>query len=283
MKYSHKVITCYIGIVFITSGFYIYFKNLERKRQLEAMREGMISLDDIGNFFSNFPNMISNALSGPLQPIINLVNEIEDFFSSIPRRLQNVNNGFEDIGRAFLLEFKNLGASLEMGYDDISGFFALIPTVFPFLGRFFTQYIGPRIMCGVKKVGNFRYCFLYYILEIIGQTIYSIWVRLPLFLILTLVGIDLMPYVDMIWEFIDCIDIFFYSAIGFHIFRWSDDVMDRCFECRGLQPLPEFPTKPFNDQISKIDTDFSTTIPNLLKQPADLFKRAGSDFQAVFN
>jgi len=280
MKYSTKIIVCYVCIIFITSGFFVYHKNQEYEaRKPPPIKEGM---DDLGK-------SISNAILGPIQPLIDIGNEISQFFQSIPGRFQHLTDGFADIGKALELQFVNLGLSLKTVFVDIWDFISLIRLVFPFLGTFFTQYLGPRIMCGIVKIENLSYCMLFYVMEAIGQAIYTVVVRLPVWIVkISPLNTDLNPYIDSIWDIAYCLDSFIYGAVGFHVLRWSDNVMDKCFECRGLQPMPEFPTQPFKDQIHKIHTDYNTadhdkTIPSLLNAPYGLFKQAGSDFVAVFN
>jgi hypothetical protein len=180
MKYTNKVIVSYIGIIFITSGIYVYFNGARTK-----IREGMglndigRFFDSIGDFFSHFPDMLAK----PFKPVMDFISKVSSFFATIPSRIKSVDRGFEDIGQGIKLEFVNLGKALRIGGDDIGGFLGLIPSIFPYMKEYFIQYVWPRLTCSVQKVKDFRYCFIYYVAELIGQIIYSIHVRLPLFIL----------------------------------------------------------------------------------------------------
>jgi len=249
----------------------------------KPVQEGF-GLDDIPNFFNNLPGEITGPIMEPIDFIIGFVNKINDFFSSIPRRIQDVNTGFEDIGKALMGELNALGTSWDTGIDGIKGIASIIPNdVGPYLNDFFTKYLNSIIMCGVHKVENLTYCFFYYILEVIGQALYTLMVRLPVFLLQMITGFDMIPYVNMGWKGIDALDSFIHGAVGFYPFRWSDTVMDKCFECRGLLPMPQFNMADANAKVDAIKTDFNVTIPRLMSEPVHIFADAGSSFQAAFN
>ena len=278
MQYLHKIAICYIGIILITSIFYLYFK-------IEIpVQEGM-SINDIGKtlgkmgaFFSDFPKLLSK----PFEPITEFINRIKADLDEIPGRIKKFGSSFDKLGDALGAEFTNIGKSLQIGGDDIGGFLELIPTIFPYLGKFFGQYLGPRINCGIEKIGNLNYCFFYYFMNMLGETIYTIFARGPIFLIKLISGFDLNPTALMLWDGVYCLDDFLYGMFGYHFIRWSDEIMDKCFLCKNLKPIPIFNTQPFNAQIAKIKTDYKTTIPNLLNEPVSIFKAAGSEFKSVF-
>jgi len=261
MQYLHKIIICYIGIILITAIIFIL------KIQPEPTQEGM-SLNDIGKTLGNIRSFFTN---------------ITKDLKQLPIRVNKFLSSFDTLGKALNSEFTNIGAALKLGGDDIGGFFELILTIFPYLGKFFSQYLGPRINCGIEKIGNLNYCFFYYFMNMLGETLYTIFVRGPIFLIKLVSGFDLNPIAIMLWDGIYCMDDFLYGMFGYHFIKWSDEIMDKCFLCKNLKSMPVFDTQGFNDQIAKIKTDYKTNIPKLLNEPVTIFKQAGSEFKSVFS
>lgn len=257
MQISHKVIISYIGIVLITSIIFLYYKNKQ------VIREGA---------------------ANPFKEISGFIKKITAAFKEIPIRINNFGKSFATVGKALGLEFTNLGKSSKLFVNDTE---SVIGTVFTsisdYLKNLFIKYLGPRFECGIQKIKDFNACFKYYFFNLISETLYSIFFGLPIFLIKLGSGFDLEPTFNMIWEGICCIDDFIYGMVGYHFIRWSDEIMDQCFLCKNLTPLPTFPDKPINDQIQKMQTDIHKTIPRLLNEPIKTFKEAGTQFKSVFS
>ena len=75
-------------------------------------------------------------------------------------------------------------------------------------------------------------------MEIIGQIIY-----LPfrfLIWLLTYMGIYDLECVERdFWSGVSDVDCFIYSLVDFHLFRYSEEVLEKCYSCNpGPFPLP---------------------------------------------
>ena len=265
MLYTHKIIICYIGIIFITAIVFLYYKN---KKDF-PVREGL-KLPD-------FKKLISNALTKPFKPVLDFIAKVNDVFTQFPKRFKMLKAGFEKIGKGIEKLFLGIPAAATLGANDIGGFST---SVGDYIQKLFIQYIGPGIECGFQKIGDFNNCFKYYGFNLFMETMYSIVIGLPIFIVKTGSGglIDLEPTINTIWEGIVCIDEFIYGAVGYHFIQWSDDIMEKCFLCSKLKPAPS--TGPILNSISKIKHDFNYTIPKKLwNGPTNDWKSSASNFK----
>jgi hypothetical protein len=267
----HKIILIYVGIIILTSIIFIYFKHKEEE---ERRREG--------NFFDDISNTIND--------IKNFVNDITRFFRSIPGRVSNFSKAFDKVGKGLKTSWLNLGLSLNEAGDNVGAFF-------PLIGKYFNNYLASRLKCSFEKMGKFKPCFKYYLLELIGEILYSIIVRLPAFILHLITGIDVNSQIDIVWNVIYWVDDIIYDLINYHIAHWSDEILNECYLCEGLYPLPNF-----EYQINKIHADFKSmepdnqtrdpksryydpnhrTIPNLMSEPGQHFTDAANSFKKVF-
>ncbi len=90
--------------------------------------------------------------------------------------------------------------------------------------------------CSWYKFKNFLNgsCTRYYIVDLVFGMLYGIFIELPLMLINAIFGIDLAPLVKMIWEFFMLpLDALFYALSGFHLIKWPDSVIRKCYRCEG--------------------------------------------------
>ena len=77
-------------------------------------------------------------------------------------------------------------------------------------------------------------CTRYYIVDMTLGLLYGVFVELPLLLIRAIFGIDLQVFVDIFWNlFILPIDSIFFAISGFHLVRWDEEVIKKCYRCKG--------------------------------------------------
>lgn len=131
---------------------------------------------------------VRDALKGPLDEMMSFFKDIGRAFQSIPIRARAFDKAFKLVGEGIKLEFDNLGKSLKMGFNDV---FGLIDSV----GK-----------CGIKTIENFRICVIWYIMDLVGATLYSIIFVLPVFITFMITGFDLQLYVDEVNKCISYMD-----------------------------------------------------------------------------
>lgn len=124
-------------------------------------------------------------------------------------------------------EMVELPAGIAVGALGISRF---IQTIWVFgISNFF---------CGMKMMGNFTSCAIYYLLEIIGNILYLV----PMLVFLVIDWISGKSKLgskieDGIWSTLEKVDRFTIDNLGFHIIHFSKSVRDKCYNCRRLKPV----------------------------------------------
>lgn len=77
-------------------------------------------------------------------------------------------------------------------------------------------------------------CTRYYIVDMVFGLLYGVFIELPLILLRAIFGIDLQVFVDIIWNiFVLPLDSMFFAISGFHLVKWSDSVIHKCYRCKG--------------------------------------------------
>ena len=265
----------------------------------DTLKKATSIIDKATDFLKNIPDLIKSSIEKtmvnpikiffvglfqkPLNDILGFVNTIEDFFNTLPKRFSDVEHGIDGMGKALKHEFTNLGIGVETGFKDIFNFVGLFKYVFTYINDFFNTYIGSRINCGLQKISNMRYCFIYYFMDLVGYTLYSILIKFPVLLIKLITGFDIQSGIDNMWNLIYELDDFLHGMTGYHIVQYSEHTMNKCYKCNNLQEMPNFPTQVFTDQISKINKDFNVDIPHLLNEPIQEFIDAGTYMKAAFH
>lgn len=229
------------------------FESYEKQ---EGFIEGL-GIDEIGkkmkDTFEKPLHKVRDALKGPLDEMMNFFRDIGRAFSSIPIRARAFDKAFKLVGEGIKLEFDNLGKSLKLGFNDVFGL------------------IDSAGKCGIKAIENFRICVIWYIMDLVGATLYSIIVVLPVFITFMITGFNLQPYVDEVNKSISYMDSLFFNFTCYHIFKFPRWVIDACYTC------------DFKDKINKINIDWSKTIPDLLQAPLDKFIASEQSFNAVIS
>ena len=230
------------------------FESYEKQEGFNNIIEGLSTGDiekNLKNTFEKPLHAVRDALKGPLDEMMNFFRDVKRAFLSIPIRARAFKIAFNEVGEGIKLEFDNLGKSLKLGFDDI---FDLIDTV----GK-----------CGIKTIENFRICVIWYIMDLVGATLYSIIVVLPVFITFMITGFNLQPYVDEVNKTVSYIDSLFFNLTCYHLFQFPQWVIDACYTCE------------FKDKVNKINIDWKKTIPDLLQAPISKFIDSGNSFKAV--
>ncbi len=90
--------------------------------------------------------------------------------------------------------------------------------------------------CGWYKFLNFinGSCTRYYIVDLVLGLLYGVFIELPLLLLNAIFGINLVPLVNALWNLVVVpIDALFFAVSGFHLVKWPDSVIKKCYRCEG--------------------------------------------------
>ena len=195
------------------------------------------------------------------------------------------------IGSALKAEAENINNVIQDSNQGIQDFVESVPTAFdPYLidskshdgviDRF-VRYIKMYMSCGFKLFTNSYYCLMFYMVDVIFETIKLFVVVIPIFLV-GLVGIDISKYYDILYDQLVYIDDMFLEFSGYHLFFYSDIILDMCYHCDGIphkgrqdnpldalpvQPVlsaPEFPPQ-IQDSINELSNTYNNSIPKQMK------------------
>ena len=187
-------------------------------------------------------------------------------FNEIGNRMRRLKTDLDDIGTGIKHEILGVGEGLELGATDITH---LIEYVFVFVGSY--------INCGVHFMKNFKTCFMYYLVEIIGQILY-LPVRLLIFMIYIVGGGDIQPYVDKGWEWAEKADSYVFNYGQFHIIHFPKSIREKCYVCRRLKQ------SALARQSNKVKYDFEPGggIAQVFTKGINEINAAASDIKHVF-
>jgi len=135
-----------------------------------------------------------------------------------------------------------------------------VSAVFGYLGKVIA-WLFKTVKCSLTWFANFRQCFFWYFLEIIGQIIYLpfrffIW-------LFTYIGIYDMECVERdFWSGVNDVDCFIYSIVNFHLFRYSDEVLEKCYSCNpGPFPLPNLKFGSPQEFVTSVIKEMIVPVP----------------------
>lgn len=111
--------------------------------------------------------------------------------------------------------------------EDFDKIFTSIGNNFTNGFKFFGDNIdilGNYFECGMTKIENFGECFIFYVIDIICDLIYTFF-----YIIFAIIGQTWI--LDRTIEFMKQLDCTIYNAMGFHIFQYPQTVLDHCYLC----------------------------------------------------
>ena len=125
------------------------------------------------------------------------------------------------------------------------------------------QWFVNNVQTLIYRIANFKNCFLWYFLEIIGWIFY-----IPIEFFVWLFCLKDME--NMAWDSLKQFDCTFNDITGFHFIYFSDDVIKKCYS-RKFVPFPkmnfEFKMSDLEKEIGKFIMDFLLPIsPDDVKQ-----------------
>jgi hypothetical protein len=206
---------------------------------------------------------IQDVIDG-VKMMIDTFKKIICFLTSVPRRISNLNAGFENVFNGINAEFEAIGKSFNMGVSSINVFGK-------YIGEFISTYIG----CGFKFFQNFFDCVFYYIVDIILY-ICTLPITIMFWACNQFFGVD-MTYIQVrIRNGLITLNDTLYPYLGFHIIHWPKDVRENCYLCKRLKV--EAVTEKAND----VGVTFNEKIPNNFGKSRSLFRRGKRQFEEIF-
>lgn len=218
----------------------------------ESFSIGKLNFGDVGNIGKDIGKAMDKA-KDPLKEITDFINKIKKAFESIPDRVNKFNRAFKTVGYGIEKEFESIGKSLHIGVSDVF------------------NLIGAAGECGKKFVLNLNSCILWYLMNMTYDILYGIFIELPVFTLRYFFGFDVSGYLKDISSLLNYLDAMFIEQTTFSFLHFPDHVIQKCYSC------------DIGGQIRRLQTDFETTIPNIMNEPNQIFQKAKSEFNEVFN
>jgi len=191
-------------------------------------------LDDITDLFDD----AIKGVTKPLDEIIKGFNIIGEFFVEIAKGTGEIGEG---LGQEIVEAPMGIGI---LGAD-------FIRTI-----TFGIAFIITNVLCAVKSIQNFYTCFLFYILDFLGQLAY-LPIRLFLFCA-SYFMVGIYSYESKFWNKIEELDRMIFASIKFHIAHYPKQIRDKCYNCKRIKI-----TSMGNILLGNIK-DISGPIPNNL-------------------
>lgn len=209
------------SIPFIVDKLMLYIEEKSRKNMKKTPpiieNFGLDSVGDMGKdmgkIIQDIPNIIKDITSAG--GIGKIVKDIIFIFTSLPNLMRNA---VPNLMKGINSHVTCAGKELNDGYSNG------------------LSVLGVLLKCTGQSITNFfnGQCTIYYIIDIIFGTIYKIFVELPIFLFKLIFGFDLQFIVDLIFDIVIApIDGIIYGLSGYHVTRWSDSVINKCYKCTG--------------------------------------------------
>jgi hypothetical protein len=219
----------------------------------------VIPIETIVDYVDDFENLINKYV---IDPITNEFNNIVNRLRTIAVFITEIRTRFIKLGDSIIQFGTAIG-------DTFVTIFEAIQTEAVNIGNLI--YGGGK--CLVHFTQNFRSCFIYWILDAIGELIYSLFVLLPIWFIEAITGLNIMYYLDKLTDIIEYIDSVIFKNLNFSFIHYPQSILNDCYLCNGVD---------FNKMVTTLNDDNSKIRGSFQKLEAD-YETAAANFIAVFN
>jgi len=186
-------------------------------------------LDSTAKFLANKASTAKTSAQSAIRQQVNVVKQqVRDRVRTIK---QNIQIEAQRLKAEFVQKVKS-----KMTFTRFFKYATLLTLLFSKIGRWATKTTQIILM----RISNFKTCFIWYALEIIGWILY-----LPIEFIVWFFCLE--TWETSFWDMVKEVDCFFNSIMGFHIFYYSDYIRQKCF----IPTLPQFPSMGMGGKFSK--------------------------------
>lgn len=217
-------------------------------------------------------NVVKEKVMGVINRIVDVFEDIKHQFQVLPVRGQRIRSGFEKSGKALRMEFENLGIALKTGFDDT---FELIGDS----GKMSIEYL----LCGLYKLGNLPMCIIFYVFDLFrlmfGWFFRSLVCAIELYFdSKKRFNIDLNAGIDQGKQKLVNLDKYIKKFTGYSLLNYPEYIESRCYRCKM-----SVTAKQVAEEANQVSYDFNHRLPDLMREPVNLFREAGRDFRDVFS
>jgi hypothetical protein len=278
----------------VIEGFDLFKKIKNVGKDITKGVEKADPIKEIKKMFDGIGDIIDDKVGGPLKEFGNTIN---GGFKKVDGVVKTVDKEFKTVGK----EFKKVdGAFKTVGkeFKKIGSFFQIVKKRFELFGKSFNtlgvafntlfvntsrsidlefgnigKVLNGGSKCALHFGNNFRRCIIYWIMDLVGEFLYSLFVLFPVWLIETSSGYSLNPWIDQIMKWRNVLDEFIKSFLNISMFHYPDSVLDNCYRCRKVD---------FGQLINRFNRDNKETIPKLMQEVKGKFNNVDRDFKKTF-
>ena len=218
--------------------------------QMTLAMKILASLEAAAKFASSKATAVAGSAKSAIRAeVISLKQKMSD-------RVRTIKQNIQIEAQRLKAEFKEKIKS-KMTFMRFFKYIAILSLFFSKIGKWAVKTTSILLI----RISNFKSCFIWYALEIIGWILY-----LPMEFFVWFFCLQSME--KDFWGMIKEIDCFVNSVIGFHIFYYSDYIRKKCFYPR----LPPFPPIGLGGKLTV------SSLGNVMKEifmpvdPADMAK-----------
>lgn len=224
---AQKVIVILSISIFVFVGCRLYVAIIQRQEARKRARMEGFNLKKITRMIPIVSKVMASAVK---------------MITTIPKRIAILIKSLKLVGRGIWRELGAVGTT--------AGIFA--------------KDAGTIANCGVHLVSNLPNCWMFYLVDFIGNTLYGIFVDFPIFCIKWMLGVDISPAMHTFFDMLEFGDGLVHDATGIHLIHYPDSIHKMCYSCK----LPD------SGHIGKIKKLFS--------RPSKDMTDAGHMFVKVF-
>lgn len=230
IPFNYKIVIVIFGIIFLTYSMPYLVEKVQQHREEQEKKyrkrmgldepiiEGLLGADDI-----------LGPLMGPVNSIIGTVTSIAELVTKmVPVIFKGILHMLLSLAQLITglpLLLTGMGQHFLCGGMEFKDGFTNGLQVFAVLSK-----------CFLTSFVNFfnGQCTVYYIIDIIFGTIYKIAVELPIVILKNVLGLDLQFIIDLIHDLVVIpLDTLIFGLSGYHITKWPDSVVSKCYKCKG--------------------------------------------------
>jgi len=198
----------------------------------EPINKLVNGIDQAIDWITNFEKNVLDPITGGFQGLY-------DYIISLKDRFRKLGNGIVDLFKAFGNSFVTIGNAVYTIGNDIG---SLI-------------YGGGR--CLVHFGGNFRSCLIFWLLDLVTELLYSLFVLLPVYIFDALVpSLDLNLRLQDVKGWINDVDDILIDIIGYSCIHYPKSIINDCYMCGEVDFQRK--VRELNEDTNKINSSFDS-------------------------
>jgi len=212
-------------------------------------------LEDPIQAVKNFFNQIKDGIGGVISKIEDGFRKVDDVIHIVDGIVTAINDAgrrFTYLGNGLATFFRALGFSFQtMFYEGV-----------PTIGNDLASVIYGGGVCTVHFANNFRSCLIYWLVDLVAEVLYSLFVLLPFYIFDAMFpSLELTSWMDEFKLWMNYVDELLTDMLGFSCFHYPESVINDCYKCkqvdfpRKVRELKEDSTR-LNKALDKLGYDY---------------------------